>query len=214
MLPNKRIFIFDLDGTLVDAYRAIRVSLNFALNKFGYKKVSLHTVKMSVGKGDRSFIKKFFKDGEVDKAIKIYGAHHSLSLLNFSKCLPHAKSLLKKLRMRKKIVVIATNRPDKFSQIIIKSLGLKKYIDCVLCADTTGKRKPDPGMLWMAIEKFNLNRKDAVYIGDMTIDLEAAKRAKVDSIFVEGGSSELREAKNFKNTKIISSLKEVLSIYE
>lgn len=213
MLPNKRIFIFDLDGTLVDAYRAIRASLNFTLEKFDYKKVSLDIVKKSVGKGDRSFIKKFFKEIDLDKAIKIYGLHHKKSLMTLSKCLPYTKSLLKQLKIRKKAVVVVTNRPDKFSRIILKNLDINKYIDYVFCADITKKRKPDPGMLEMAIKKFNFKRKDAVYVGDMAIDLEAAKRAKIDSIFIKGGSGTLREAKRFKNTKIISSLKEVLSIY-
>jgi len=39
LIYSKKIFIFDLDGTLVDAYRAIEDSLNYTRKKLGYPKV-------------------------------------------------------------------------------------------------------------------------------------------------------------------------------
>jgi phosphoglycolate phosphatase-like HAD superfamily hydrolase len=47
----------------------------------------------------------------------------------------------------------------------------------------------------------------------MDIDLETAKRAGVDVIFIKGGSSHASVAGKYKNAKTISSLKEVSKIY-
>lgn len=82
--PFKSLFVFDLDGTLVDAYRAIEESLNYTLRELGYYQVSLSKVRKSVGRGDRLFIGRFFDSKDVPKALPIYRQHHKNSLMRFS----------------------------------------------------------------------------------------------------------------------------------
>ena len=53
---NKKLFIFDLDGTLVDAYGAIEKSLNFLRYSLGLNPISLTKVRRNVGYGDKHFI--------------------------------------------------------------------------------------------------------------------------------------------------------------
>jgi phosphoglycolate phosphatase-like HAD superfamily hydrolase len=47
----------------------------------------------------------------------------------------------------------------------------------------------------------------------MDIDLETAKRASIDAVYVKGGSSTLKEIKKYKNKKIISDLREIIKLY-
>ncbi|MCM8786632.1 MAG: HAD family hydrolase [Candidatus Omnitrophica bacterium] len=213
-LLDKKLFIFDLDGTLVDAYKAIYESVNFALKKLGYKTTSFIKVKKSVGKGDRLFIRSFFPTNKIDEALKIYRAHHKKALPLYTKILPYAESFLDLLKKDGKITAIASNRPRYFTNIILERLNLKKFFNFVLCADQIGYRKPSPRILFAIMKKFKVNRNDTVFIGDMTIDLETAKRAKVFSIFIKGGSSSVAEAKAYKNKKIFSSMKELLNFYK
>jgi HAD superfamily hydrolase (TIGR01549 family) len=151
----------------------------------------------------------FFSEKDMDKALKIYRAHHAKALLKYTKLRPYAKRLLYTLKRRKEFLAIASNRPNYFTNIILKKLGIKKYFDIVLCADQINRLKPDPRILYMIIKKLGVKKKDAVYVGDMDIDMETAMRAGVDAIFITGGSSTVNSVKKYKK-KIISSLAEIL----
>ena len=72
-----QLVIFDLDGTLVDAYKAVASSLNYALAEMGYVSVEDEKIKRAVGYGDRNLIKTFLSEGDVDGALSIFRQHHA-----------------------------------------------------------------------------------------------------------------------------------------
>jgi HAD superfamily hydrolase (TIGR01549 family) len=209
-MSEKQLYIFDLDGTLVDAYKAIEKSLNFTLKKLGYNAVPFQKVKKTVGKGDKLFMQSFFDEKDIGNALKIFRKHHRKSLMAFTKLKPYAKFLLRNLKKKDKILAIASNRPSAFTNIILKALGIRKYFDYVLCADQIESLKPKPKILNIIVKKFKARKENTVYVGDMRIDLETARRAKIDAIFVTGGSSSINEVKGYKK-RIVHSLKEILS---
>ena len=208
---TKLLYIFDLDGTLVDAYGAIHKSLNATRKKFGYSPISFSVVKNTVGKGDALFIKVFFKPQETGAALEFYRKVHVKDLGRHCRVLPYGLSLLKRLKKQGKIVAMATNRPRIYTGLIVKKLGILKYFDKILCADEINSLKPRPKILNLIIKQFKVKKSQAVYLGDMDIDMEAAARAKIDAIFMAGGSSPLNCA---GNNKIAYSLKEVIGLYE
>lgn len=208
----KKLFIFDLDGTLTDSFTAIEKSLNYTLQALGYEKVSYDDAKRRVGKGDENFIRQFVKSKDAEAALRIYRKHHKKSLIKYTKLNPYVISLLSCLRRRGKIIAIASNRPVKFTNIILRHLDIIKYIDFVLCADQVGHLKPNPKIINTIINKFKIKKKAAVFIGDMVIDLETAKRARIDAIFVKGGVSKLKDIKKHRGVTIITSLKNIKNI--
>lgn len=210
---SKKSYIFDLDGTLVDAYKGIQASLNYVLTKLGRKPVSLNKVKRSVGRGDELFIKQFFPDNNWRKALSLYRQHHKDALVKYVTLRPGAKRLLSRLKKRDKFIGVASNRPTPFSQVIIEKLGLDKYIDYMLCADRKKHLKPAPYLIERIMEKFNVDRKETVFVGDMAIDAQTAKNAEVDFIFIKGGSSCLKELKGYKK-KVVNELNDILRLYE
>jgi HAD superfamily hydrolase (TIGR01549 family) len=210
---EKKLFIFDLDGTLADAYKAIENSLNFTLENLGLKKVSYEEAKRKIGRGDKAFMETFFPASAITKALLIYRAHHKKALRLHSKLRPYAKELLQALKRKRKLTAIASNRPSVYTNLILKSLGIKKYFDIVMCADEIKSNKPNPKILNVILKKLKIKKSDAVFVGDMDIDLETAKRAKVDVVFIKGGSSYLRAVRKYKNKKVINSLKEILKLY-
>lgn len=211
----KRLFIFDVDGTLVDSYRAIWESLNATRQRFGYEDVSLEKTRRSVGHGDIVFIDTFFRAEDREKALRFYRRHHRQSLLQYVRPLPFSRYMLSLLKRRKRYTAIASNRPTVFTRIILKKAGLEQYIDYVLCADTVKRPKPDPAILLRVMAHFGVAKKETLFVGDMDIDIRTARRAGVDSLFLKGGSTPVTVIKKtFRTIKIISSLKEVITAYD
>jgi phosphoglycolate phosphatase len=211
-MNTKKLFIFDLDGTIADAYTAIWKSLNFTRKRFGLEPVSYNESKRKVGRGDRLFMEMFFPNDRMDEALDIYRKHHKKALVIYSKQKKNAKKVLSSLRKKSFLLAIASNRPYYFTKVILKALDMKKYFNIVACADKIGSVKPDPGMLYYILRKLHVKIQDAVFIGDMDIDMETAKRAKMDAVFITGGSSSLNSVKKYKNKKVIRSLEEVLKL--
>jgi len=211
---KKQLFIFDLDGTLADAYTAIEKSLNFTRRRFGLSPVAYKLAKKKVGRGDKQFIQTFFSKEQLPAALAVYRNHHKKALKNYARLKPYAKMLLYLLKRKGKIVAIASNRPFYYTNIIIKKTGIGKYLDYVLCADQIQSHKPKPRILKDILKKFRFKKEQAVYAGDMDVDLETARRAKVDAVFVRGGSSTLKDVKRYRNKKVVSSLRNILTLYD
>lgn len=206
----KKLYILDLDGTLVDSYDAIGRSLNYALRQLGYPEVGCQRVKRAVGRGDRLFIENFFCKKDADIALDIYRRCQVKYFKKYLRLRPFAVNLMRYLRKNGNITAIASNRPRKYTDLIIRQLGIKKYLDYVLCADEIDSLKPNPKILNLIAGKFGVKKSEALFIGDMDIDMETARRAKVDAIFVKGGSSRLKDVKKYKKIKVVSSLKQII----
>jgi phosphoglycolate phosphatase len=204
-----RLVIFDLDGTLVNAYKAVFESINFAMQAKGFPRISAHTVKRSVGWGDRHLITKFVGAENSAAVLEIYRRHHQTSLKNGTKLLPGALRILQDLKRNKYRVAIASNRPTKFSLIILKKLKIQKYFDYVLCADKLKKGKPHPEILRKILARFALSPREALYVGDMGIDLQAGRRAGVKTVAVVTGSCTRQELSDMKPHAIISRVDQV-----
>lgn len=207
MKKRIELVIFDLDGTLVDAYPAIVSSFNKTLKMFGLAKQPERTIRRAVGWGDGNLLKPFVPKQRLAQALDIYRAHHRISLRQETKFLPGALEMLRFLKQGRYKIALASNRPTKFSHIILEHLNIKRYFDCILCGDKVKRAKPYPDILRLILEKMKLGPSSAVYLGDMTVDVLAGKRAGIKTIAVTGGSSTRKELEQLKPYRIIRSVK-------
>src|SRR6185503_1957833 len=150
-LPYK-IIIFDLDGTLVNAYRAVYNSINHAMARCGFPRVSAHVVKRSVGWGDRHLIEGFVGKEQAPAVLKIYRRHHKEALKTGLTFLPGAKRVIEQLKGQGYLLAIASNRPTRFTKDILKILKIEDHFDYVLCGDRSRRPKPHPDMLWQILK--------------------------------------------------------------
>jgi len=202
-MKDIKLIIFDLDGTLVDAYPAIISSFNYTLKKLGFPPRDALTIRRAVGWGDQNLLKPFMAKKDLLKALIVYRRHHKTALLRSSRIFPFVKALLAKLKAKGYKLAVASNRPTKFSLILIRHLGLAKYFSFCLCADKVKHGKPHPDILKAIMRKFKVEPKDTIYVGDMTIDALAGRRAKVKTIIVTTGSSTRQEIIKVRPFRII-----------
>ncbi len=81
MTGTTQLIIFDLDGTLVNAYPAVSQSVNHCLARLGFPLKSDHAIKRAVGFGDRHLMAGFIREALADRAIRIYRPHHKRALI-------------------------------------------------------------------------------------------------------------------------------------
>jgi len=206
--------IFDLDGTLVNAYPAVSKSVNHTLKALGFALRSHDEIKCSVGGGDRRLMAHFVGETLADQAIKIYRPHHTKALTQKGavKLLPGALGILKFLKGKGFKIAIASNRPTKFTRIILKVLGIATFFDVVLCADRAPRPKPYPDMLLAIAKRLKCAKLDVLYVGDMTIDVNCAHRAGVKVVAVATGSSSKKELKDLKPWGFIDKMVELKTV--
>lgn len=208
-----RLVIFDLDGTLVDAYPAITSSFNYAMQSLGYPARSPGVIRRAVGWGDENLLKPFIKQKDLARALRLYRNHHKTALLEGSRLFPKVIGLLNYLKDKGYLLAVASNRPTKFSRILMRHLEIDKYFDYVLCADKLKHGKPHPEMLNSIRRHFSFKINQVLYAGDMAIDAMAGQRAGIKTVIVTTGSSSLPEVKKerpYRLIRMISGLLEIL----
>lgn len=209
---KKTLIIFDLDGTLVNAYPAVVLSVNETLKTLGFKPRSALAIKRAVGMGDRQLLAQFVGDGLAGAALEIYRPHHEQALLHHVRWLPTVLPTIKKLKASRMRLAIATNRPSQFTRLILSELDAHKYFDIVLCADQVANPKPYPDMIHKINEEMKVHQSEVCYVGDMTIDVHTGQQAGVETIAVSTGSSTIKELKALKPKAIISKMSQILTL--
>lgn len=207
-----KLIIFDLDGTLVDAYAAITSSFNYTMQRLNYPRQSAWIIRRAVGWGDQNLLKPFLNLKDLEIALTIYRKHHCIALIIKSRLFAKAEKILIYLKKKGYKLAIASNRPTKFSWILIRHLKIAKYFDYVLCADSLKHIKPHPEILNKIMQRFSLRPRQTLYVGDMAIDAQAARRAKVKTIIVTTGSSTKQEIKKERPYRIIKKINELLQV--
>jgi len=203
------LIIFDLDGTLIDAYPAIIRSFNYAMRKMGYPGQDASTIRRAVGWGDANLLRPFIESKDLKKTVSLYRNHHKAALLKYSRLFPGASLLLNRLKKKRYKIAVASNRPTRFSLILIRHLKIKKYFDYVLCADKLEHIKPHPQILSRIMDKFSMKPAQTLFVGDMVIDAQAGRRAGVRAVIVTTGSSSRAEIKKEKPYRIIKEIREL-----
>ena len=208
----RSLVIFDLDGTLVNAYPAVAQSVNFTIEKLGFLPKSAYQIKRAVGWGDRHLMAQFVGEDLADKALKVYRVHHLKALESGVRFLPGAEGLIQWCKRRRILLAIASNRPRMFTRIILQGLGVEKDFDAVCCADQVQRPKPYPDMLLDICRRLKIKREQTIFVGDMTIDVACGARAKIKTVAVATGSNTKKELNQLKPYKIINRISQLKKI--
>ncbi len=198
-----KLVIFDLDGTLIDAYAAIAASFNYVMCWYGLKPQSPRIIRGLVGWGDVNLLKPYIQKKDLKRALDLYRNHHQRSLIQHTHLYPQARRLLGYLKDKGCSLAVASNRPSRFSHILLKHLGIENFFNYVLCADQGRYAKPHPEMLNKIVKRLKVDKSQTLYVGDMAIDAQAGRRARIDTIIVTSGSSKRAEIEKEKPLRVV-----------
>ena len=224
MFKNKKLIIFDMDGTLIDSVPSLAYAINYMLRELGKSTFSADTIRNWVGNGAQVLVKRAlvgsrdYEKFEIDKkletkALDIFLKFYGKNLNEKTTLYPNVLETLAELKNRGYILTIATNKPHEFVEDMLKHFKLDRYLDSYLGAGVIENKKPHPDMLLKICEDFKLSPKDAVMVGDSSNDIIAANRANMDSIALTYGYNNNSNLKEFNPTIVFDSFADILKVF-
>jgi phosphoglycolate phosphatase len=191
-----RAVVFDLDGTLIDSYEAIADSLNTALAGLGRAPLPVPRIRTMVGRGLETLIARALEvdDGLPDGAaavaegVRLFRARYDRVCVPLTTLLPGVAGTLAGLHGRGYPMGVATNKPSYFARRLLDALGVGGYLAAVYGPDLVARHKPDPEMVHAVLRTMGVEPREALYVGDMEIDVQTARAAGMPVVVMPTGS--------------------------
>jgi phosphoglycolate phosphatase len=178
---NVRVLIFDLDGTLIDSKLDLAHSVNAMLEHMGRAPLAHETVYSYVGNGAPMLVRRALGDGathaECEMGLAHFLAYYREHMLDNTVTYPGVREGLDELKG--KAMAVLTNKPVRFSEEILKGLGLSRYFQFVYGGNSFERKKPDPLGVEVLLRDFAAPPVDAMMVGDSDVDVRTARNSGI-----------------------------------
>ena len=180
--------VFDLDGTLVDTAPDLTNALNHALKIRGLDPMPASAVREAVGRGAPAMIYEALGEGaDIEGILADFLVHYEANIAAESRPFPGALAALERLRGAGARLAICTNKRERLTNLLLRSLRIDHYFAAIAGRDTLHVSKPDPGHLLGVIAAAGGDPARAVMVGDSAVDINTARAAGIPSILVSFG---------------------------
>lgn len=175
--------IFDIDGTLSSTNELICASFNHVAAKYLNRQFTWKEIQGLFGPTEDVILKELMKD-KFEEArtdyYKFYAENHNA----MADIYPGLKELIAKLKSNGVLLSIYTGKGRTSSEITLKKLGVFEFFDMIVSGDDIDGQKPSPDGVDLFIEKFKLDRKKVVMVGDAPPDIKAARNSGIKAASV------------------------------
>lgn len=108
-------------------------------------------------------------------------------------------NILEILKSRKYFLSVITNGVKRTQHLKLNNMNLTKYFDYIITDQDSGYRKPDVGIFKYALSLYNVNAKEAIYIGDSySDDIVPSKYLGFTSILYGSNSIKIKNSSFYK----------------
>ena len=194
-MKDKALYLFDLDGVIIDSRKNMESSWNLVNKKFKLD-ITFEKYFSLIGRDFKEILRKLkIKNKNLDDIEKTF-KNASLKNFNEYKLYPKVKVVLRSLTKKKIKIGIVTSKDCIRKKKILKKFSLK--FNEVRCSNGKLPGKPKPDKILSILEKLKIKKANTVYIGDMMVDKKTSKNAGVEYIHALYGYSPKKI--NHKNT--------------
>ena len=173
--------IFDCDGVMFDSREANEAYYNTILAQFGKPEMDTKQAEyVHMNTATQSVAYLFQGDSRLSEALAFREAMSYTRFIPMMRMEPHLRTLLPKLNVHYKTAV-ATNRSDTMTAVL-EEHGLSGAFDLVVSSLDVRSPKPAPDALVKILTHFDIDSREAVYVGDSKVDELTADAAQVPFI--------------------------------
>jgi len=209
-----RAVIFDFDGTLVDSYAAITASVNHVRAAHQLPPLSEPEVRRCVGRGAAYLLEHTVPGTDLEADLALYRAHHPSVLRSGTRLLPGVAETLPVLKNAGLRLGICSNKPASFTRQLLEYLDLTSFFDVVIGPEDAPHVKPAPDMLLAALHRLGVSPAEALYVGDMTVDIQTARAAEVAVWVIPTGSDTKAALLSQQPDRLLSNFRELSNLLE
>jgi phosphoglycolate phosphatase len=215
-----KLIIFDLDGTLANTAPDLLGTLNRITKDYELSPLGMEQFGQIIGHGAKAMIKRAFEINErpledatletlFDEFLKDYASNIANETTLFEGVLD-AMDLLKSKGYH---FALCTNKTESMARLLLEELGVTQRFKSITGGDTFEFRKPDARHLQETAKLAGFEVSNAIMIGDSATDINAAINAKIPSVAVTFGYSDL-PIKALGATKIINHFSQLPDVIE
>lgn len=192
---QKKLIIFDMDGTLVNSSLTIANAINYVRQNLGFdameqedilRRVNDHTINPA----QHFYHAKAFDADHERWFSEYYTKNHESELVLYD----GIRELLGSLKERGHTLGVATNAYRGSTIESLTHLEVHHLFDGIACYDDVAQGKPHPDMLHKLLDELEHSSHESLFIGDGPRDEMASRRAEIDYIMVDWGFTDHSDA--------------------
>ena len=183
MVTKYKLYLFDLDGTLLDSDQMLVETFHYLYKVYKPKDFVVDEKKIITFSGPpiRITLANEFPELDQEELLKIWRRESIKNYPLFTKLFPGALEILSTLVEKKIKCAIVTNKHRVAADEAFKLFGIADLGIWSVSGDDIKEQKPSPEGIFLAMDHFGINdKKDVIYIGDSVYDARTAENAGVD----------------------------------
>ena len=177
------LFIFDLDGTLIDSKLDLAHAVNATRAHLDLPPLEHELIFSYVGNGAPVLIRRAL-DPEapehlVNHALEYFLAYYREHMLDYTVLYPGVRETLEKLDNGERRLAVLTNKPVRISAAILDGLSVGKHFFRVYGGNSFEQKKPDPIGIETLLREAGARKERTLMVGDSAVDIQTARNAGI-----------------------------------
>ena len=214
----KNLYIFDLDGTLLDTVADLGNSCNYVFAEAGYPTHPIDAYYKFVGNGIAKLIERALPvedatSDNIEKLLPPFRAYYNQHMADDTKPYRGVCELLADLQSKNVMLAVASNKYQAATENLVK-----KYFPHINFVAVFGQRdnipvKPDPAIVCDIMQTAGItDLTEVIYIGDSLVDLQTAKNSGVEFVAVTWGFCPRESLAENKPAHIADNIEELRDV--
>lgn len=214
---EKKLLIFDVDGTIWDSEKDVFLSFNHTLKENAYFEITKEEFQKLAGMPLGTMFENVLPDdkkslsAEYEKYYKKYYIDEG-HFVDATVLFENVKNTIDNFKDQGFYMAVASSKPKRILDKMMAHFNLDGFQYVLGTEESNFKHKPDPEIVNYIMEQLNVSKKDTVIIGDSKSDIMTGKNAGIDTIAVTYGYDKIENLEKVNPTYIIDSFEKLSKI--